>query len=512
MKNILSISLDALGVKYTNYYTNKLYNEHPNKNSLFGLVSMLKQYGVVAQGFQLNDYNQMRGIHTPFVAHRRGKFSLVSNCEDSTVSFREEGSGKTKKIPFSSFVESFSGVVLTLEVNGQSIEPEFRNHRRYEIRETIKKTACTTAFVLLFAISCIKNDITANLEYIFFLFLDVIGLLLCWLLLEKQLNRSNDFSDRLCRRINHNGCNGVLDSNAAKIVMGISWSEIGFGYFATNLVIVSFFPKTIPMMALINMVLLPFTLISIGYQRIVIKQWCMLCLLVMAVVWLRALLTIFTNISFQDVSWYNAEIVCGMYMAALLSTHFIMRLREGKDQGRVDKYLLNHIKCDPAIFMTLLEDQPSITISSGDSHIVFGYPAAVLRLTVLLNPHCNPCAVMHKSLSALLRNANISLTYVFTSFNEELSSSSKYLIALYLKEGEGVAPLFDEWFDRGRNNREVFMNEHPVEIESPKVIREYRSHLEWAESRGLSVTPTVVVNGHLLPSYYSVGDLGYVIE
>lgn len=42
MKNtILSIYLKALGIKFTRYYADKLYTDHPYRGSLYGLSQML---------------------------------------------------------------------------------------------------------------------------------------------------------------------------------------------------------------------------------------------------------------------------------------------------------------------------------------------------------------------------------------------------------------------------------------------------------------------------------------
>ena len=61
------------------------------------------------------------------------------------------------------------------------------------------------------------------------------GLYISWLLLLKQMHIQSQYADKICSLFKQKDCNNVLDSKAAKLFGIVGWSEIGFGYFLTNL-------------------------------------------------------------------------------------------------------------------------------------------------------------------------------------------------------------------------------------------------------------------------------------
>jgi protein-disulfide isomerase len=67
------------------------------------------------------------------------------------------------------------------------------------------------------------------------------------------------------------------------------------------------------------------------------------------------------------------------------------------------------MKANEDVFKTLLKQQPfyettdSVTQLLNYSVIHFGNPDAQLKITILTNPFCNPCAKMHKRVEKLLK-------------------------------------------------------------------------------------------------------------
>jgi uncharacterized membrane protein len=116
-------------------------------------------------------------------------------------------------------------------------------------------------------------------------FLKLSGLATAVMVLIYETDKSNAFVKNLCSAGGHTNCDAVLSSKAAKI-MGISWGEIGYFYFASTTLFlllpsVSFADK-IFFIAVPNAFASPYILFSIYYQWRVVKQWCPLCLTVQA--------------------------------------------------------------------------------------------------------------------------------------------------------------------------------------------------------------------------------------
>lgn len=511
MDNFLSLVLSALKVPHTKEYTSSLYNEHPDKNNLFGLSSMFNEFGVDSQGFQLDNYSQLLEIDTPFIAHWNGKFILVYAVDETKVIMQEEGGHTKSELPIRRFQEGFSGYILSLVANNYSIEPNYYQNHRNEILSIVKRWAIIVSAVLLIIIGYIHNGVFRYIGLVCYLMLDLIGLYICRLLLLMQIKRENNLGDQLCQRFSNNGCGTVLSSDAAKFLGGVSWSESGFGYFLANIIIEIFSVALIDTIVIGNLLLLPFTFVSVGYQKKKIKQWCLLCLMVMMLLWLMAFVGVLfvprqTHIMFQDIIR-----VCGMYTIIILMTHYYVKGSTDKKRLSKEQHLLAHIKRNATVFDALLKQQQQIPFPSIVSSIIFGNPHATLHLTVVSNPHCRPCAKMHKILAKLLSvNPNSCVTYIFASFKDSLSISNRFLIAIYQKYKEQSISIFDQWFDKGMYDPLSFMKRFPVNIEDDKVYLELLAHRKWVKENEVSTTPTVAVNGFLLPGFYSVEDLFYI--
>lgn len=61
-----------------------------------------------------------------------------------------------------------------------------------------------------------------------------------YLLLQKQLHAQSLYGDKICTLFHQKDCNTVLESDAANFMGLFSWSEIGFGYFMSNIISVLF--------------------------------------------------------------------------------------------------------------------------------------------------------------------------------------------------------------------------------------------------------------------------------
>ena len=61
------------------------------------------------------------------------------------------------------------------------------------------------------------------------------------------------YADKICSLFKQKDCNNVLETDVAKLFGVIGWSEIGFGYFLTNILLLLLFPASVTMIALLNL-------------------------------------------------------------------------------------------------------------------------------------------------------------------------------------------------------------------------------------------------------------------
>ena len=77
---------------------------------------------------------------------------------------------------------------------------------------------------------------------------------------------------------------------------------------------------------------------------------------------------------------------------------------------------------------------------------------------------------------------------------------------------EKTESIYDEWFESGKINRSEFFDKYKMDIDAPYVLEEYERHQAWGKLNKIEATPTVFVNGYLLPSLYDLEDLEYFVN
>lgn len=304
-----------------------------------------------------------------------------------------------------------------------------------------------------------------------------------------------------------------MESDAARPGGVIGWSEIGLGYFVANTLTVTCFPSLLPYMVLINTLALPYTIWSVWYQKFKARQWCPLCLIVQGLLWTIFFINLgFGLIHIPEINIADLLITGLLY---LIPTLFINMLVPGLGQQRKMEQVrqeLNSIKADENVFSTMLKKQPYYEVDRDTSSILYGNKSSKTLVTILTNPHCNPCAKMHKRVEQVLSETNnLCIQYIFSSFSEELDSSNKFLSAIYFEKEESErGNIFRDWFERGKNSKEEFLKRHSIDTMSEIVTYEFEKHQAWKDKTGLSATPTILVNGYKLPANYQIEDLRYI--
>jgi hypothetical protein len=320
--------------------------------------------------------------------------------------------GSNHILPVNEFLKAWQDVVLLAESSEKSIEPDYKAHRRTDLLNLLKKTLLLSACGLILTMTYIYQSLYTDVGRSLLLLISLAGMYISWLLLLKQMKIQSRYADKICSLFKQNDCNNVLESEGAKLFGIIGWSEIGFGYFSVNVLLLLFSPALVTVIALINIFTLPFTLWSVWYQHSKAKQWCVLCLIVLALLW--AIFTadlLFGYLQIREFfllssqfSTFNSQfvIMACCYCIAMLIINMLVPKYNTEKTIQSLKQSINSIKADEDVFKAILKKQPFYEIIDCESVIRFGNSNSKLQLTIFSNPYCNPCAVMHKNIEALL--------------------------------------------------------------------------------------------------------------
>jgi hypothetical protein len=508
--NVFTTLLNCLGVKYTNSYANKLYNEHPHKYNLLGISKMLDEYNIKNQGYKIDkNKEELRNIDTPFIAHIGSDFVVVNKINASEVSYI--WNKKKIKVSLNKFYNMWSGVILYAEPDENSIESNYTEHCRKELFINIQKALLILAVCTILIISAFKNK-NFSIERCLLTIINLIGSYISYLLVLKQFQMHSEYADKICSLFKQNDCNDILELDVAKLGGIIGWSEIGLGYFFTNFILSIYFPDFIIYVAIINIFALPYTFWSIWFQKFKARQWCILCVIIQSLLWMIFVINITFNVfQFSNISLVDWTLVCLFYLSIVLSINILsQRLSKMKKLEQTTQEL-NSIKSDEEVFSLMLKKQSHYDVDKSTSSILWGNKASNILITVLTNPHCNPCAKMHKRIESILNvSKDLCIQYIFSSFNEDLNNSNKFLIAIYLNNEKDRNQIYQEWFTKGNVDKDTFLSLYDVDTNSKDVIDEFEKHNTWKKQTGLSATPTILINGYKLPDNYKIEDLIYL--
>ena len=510
MKTILENFLDALDISYTKRFTRNMFQEHPHKNNMYGLKKMLDVYGVKTMGVYV-DTKDLLELNYPCILHIHGDFVIGLDCKANTVRFLQHG--KETTLSYDVFRQTWTGNALVVQETTNATEPDYKEHQRDELISNAKTYSIPLMLALAVVVGLVSNLGSINVFEAMRILLSCSGIFVCAMLMEKQLYGESRYGDRVCSLFHHTDCGSVLDGPMAK-VFGISWSEIGLGFFIANILLLSVYPSSVGVVAVISWIAMLYGVWSVCYQWRVAKSWCVLCLIVQAIIWAQGIMAIiqYSSVPFT-LNLFSSLFACMFFAVCIMAAHQYANAYAAEDEriNAVQKY--RALKANSAVAKVLFEQSGYYETSLKDSSIIFGNVNAKIRVTILSNPHCNPCARMHKRVERLLsmKEKEICVQYIFSSFNETLEDSSRYLISCYFNNtGKEALRRFELWYTKEKYDYERIVKQNFESIHTHEIEEQMKKHAAWRKKTSLVATPTVLVNGHILPDEYDLEDLAMI--
>jgi len=279
-------------LSFTSEAVSQELNIHPDYPSLLALNDVALNFGLHCAAYQISK-EDLFDVPCPFIAHstnQGSEFMMVTEITKEVVAV-DSGNGR-KKISLTDFENKFTGTVLVADEVNKNIKNQSTsgltkifNSFRYFIAPLLLVLALISGLFLYFNS---LNSITW--PYALLLLFKSAGVSVSILLLVQSIDQNNPLIQKLCGGSSKTDCNAILTSKAATVFKGLSWSEVGFFYFTgTWLALLFSHGSTLMLLvlAVLNIISLPYTFYSIYYQAKVAKQWCKLCCAVQALLWLE---------------------------------------------------------------------------------------------------------------------------------------------------------------------------------------------------------------------------------
>lgn len=511
-QNVFVSFLEELQVKHTRLFSNRYYEEHPYKNTLYGLSCMLSNYHIENESLHVKEkQTALPELTPPFIAHVSNGFVTVNQIFPKKVKYTFEG--KVVIVSVDEFIKIWSGIILYADPDADSIEPNYETNKKHEIMTRAGKVLLASIFLLLLGLSFYSSQIWQYWNRVVFLALNIVGVYICHLLLLKQMHIQSNSADKVCSLFfKKSDCNSVLESEASKLGEAVSWSEIGLSYFVANILILAFLPQLYSFVVWINIAGLPFTIWSVWYQKFKAKQWCPLCLIVQLILWLLFLTNMLPGtvpplqFSILNFLWTG----CMYILPLIVLKEFLPYVSDAKEKRKATQEL-NSLKANEEVFKTLLKNERKYVVCKSDSSIFWGNPDAKNTITIVTNPYCNPCAQMHEQIKLLMENAynNFCLQFIITTFEKDQECMSKLIIAAYQQmTPTNFISFLNDWYHWGRFDKTGFLRKYCFNEANDSVVAEFQKHKDWIDKANVNSTPTVLFSGYKLPlDKYRLSDL-----
>ncbi len=366
------------------------------------------------------------------------------------------------------------------------------------------------------------------------IFLKLAGSAVTGLFLWYQIDKANPLLQQICGLGSQTGCNAILGSKQAKLFNLVSWSEIGFFYFAGGFISLLLAGTNaapiLQVLVLLNVLAIPYTFFSIYYQWKVAKQWCPLCLAVQALLLAEFLSAILISPSFiiqnstfniqnSFLSTVNHQLptLFLSFFLPIIAWYLIKPLLLQTEEAKRQKRELLKFKYDTRIFDALIAKQNPVNSSTDVLGITIGNPHAHNTIIKVCNPYCPPCARAHPQIDELLEaNPDLKVQILFTTTNDENDRGNKpvkHLLAITAQNNEMLTrKALDDWYLPGKKDYEVFAAKYPMNGEIKLQEAKVEAMNKWCKETGIAFTPTFFVNGYQLPDVYTVGDLKYFLS
>ena len=528
--NVASSYIKHLRIPVTDSALQKNLTENPYFPSLYSISNVFERFNIPHQAFKL-DKEKAGQLPAPFIAYlsnqNTGKdFALVTSITQDEVHYIAE-SKKVKKVTKENFKKSWENIVLLAEPDENSGEKDYESNRKKEIAATNKTYALTTGAILIFlsAVYLFLHSLQGSflMSAVALLAIKIFGIAATVLLLIYETDKSNVFVKSICTAGKQTNCGAVLQSKASKI-LGMSWSEVGFFYFASTFLFLLFpainFATKIFVLSIANALAAPYIFFSVYYQWRVIKQWCPLCLAVQAILLMEFIWAI-TNfrlrlpIAFLSIAYCILPIVFCISLPIVLWYVLKPLILKAKDQP-VYNAAYKRLLYNPDTFNNLLKQQASAPEGYRHLGIFLGNPNAKTKIIKVCNPYCGHCSKAHKFLDGLLHNnQDIQLQILFNVSQNKgdiTSKPVKHFLAIAEKNDEALLKeALDDWYLSDKNVYEDFAAKYPMNGELVRQEIHIEKMSAWCKEANITGTPTLFINGHRLPGDYKIEELRYIL-
>lgn len=482
----------------------ELFFSHPNYPSVFAITDSLDMLSIENIAIKVPK-EQLTELPDSFLALFENDLVLVEKNEKSIVVETEKGLKTILAID--DFSKDWNGIIIAIEPN-QTITKEVKTNPKWIIYSFL--------ILALILLSIFYNNY--SLSNAVLLFTSMIGVLISIFIVQEKFGMKNEIVSKFCNINPNTSCDSVIKSEKSNINKWMSFTDLPLLFFSINMVSILLNPNnSSKIITILSIASCPVIIYSIWLQKFQIKKWCMLCLLVSAILALQGSIgylmeqPLLPNTILNDFSYlFSVVVISSVWLS-------IKPLVENKFKAESEVKELKKLKRSYSVFSFLSKPVPALEGLNKLEGLQFGNQNSNVVLTILLSPSCGHC---HKAFEEAIdlvhkypEKVFLNILFNINPDNNEnpYKAVVENLLAINNACPEKIEEAISDWHIH-KIGLDKWLNKWKVDSISMKVNQQVQQQYDWCLHNEFNYTPVKIVNGKLYPNEYSISELKYFLN
>jgi uncharacterized membrane protein len=482
-----------------------LFLSHPNYPSLFAITDSLDLLSVENAAVRVSK-EQIVDLPSNFLAYFKEELILVEKAKNFVrINTIKRGS---IKMPYEKFLLDWNGVIVAIEPNNVIA--------RDNLKVEFSWLKYTLPLLLLVGMSFFYN--TYNLFSVVFLTTSILGFFISVFIVQEKLGFKNSIISKFCNLSSNSSCSSVING---KEVIGDKWinfSDLPLIFFGSSLIAILVQPlESAILVGFLSLLAIPVLVSSIWIQKFEIQKWCIMCLVVSALIFAQSVIwfasDLFTlSFSFENVFPFLLSVVFLVPIWSILKSMIKNILGNENSLKEMKKFKRNYSLLD------FLSKKVPYTSGFEDLRgLNFGNRNAAVKLSIIISPSCDHChKTFQEAFDLVLRFPDkIYLNVLFNINPENAENPYKAVVERLLTinratPGKTVEAISD-WHIKKIGLKKWLKKWH-VDSVNMMINQEIQKQYEWCSKNNFNYTPVKIVNERIFPLEYELSELKYFLN
>lgn len=473
--------------------------DNPIGNSIRGVSDALDTLKIKNQAYKI-PFEHIHNIPTPFITtlkNDKNSFCIVKNVSEEDVEILNFGKSKKIIIPINSLIKYWTGIILIAQANNTAY-----HEKLYKLKNCIDFLERKKYLFMIISIIIISM-LSIYQKYDSYIFYHSILLwaatVISGVIIYKE-NYDNSFGNKFCKIGRYIDCKKIMQNGNFNLFISFNIAKLAFLLFSSLIVYSLISNNPTSLFFVCSYICVGCAIISI-ISQIYLKRWCLFCCTLDFVLIIDFILVIFflydknINISTNDICIFVISIFT-VYIQTFIITKLLDLYKSEKEFRNIYSYMF-----ESNISNCIMENQrPAIKTNRDINN------KGENTITIIISLYCKKCRNILQAYKELSKHAIVDIVFILQKRQKDEYETIIKLLSIFSEDGiEKGLILLQKWHNR--HNIKDFENINMTN----KGMSLFKKQQEYCKILNPEYTPMFVINGKILPTFYRIEDIKYLI-